>query len=85
MIFSESETWTPVVLMLARFGFSQGFVASYLTMILIYPTVLTSSAMGIAVTMSKLATVLAPMIAEVDAPTNLLILLGVVVLATVVS
>ena len=85
VIFSQSESWIPVMLMIARFGFSQAFVASYLSMILLYPTVLTSTAIGICVTMSKMATIFAPMIAEIPSPTNLVILLVIAIVSSIVS
>lgn len=85
IIFSQSDTWIPVMLMIARFGFSQAFVASYLSMILLYPTILTSTAIGICVTMSKLATIFAPMIAEMSSPTNLIILLVIAIISSIVS
>ena len=71
--------------MIARFGFSQAFVASYLSIIFVYPTILTSTTIGICVTMSKIATIFAPIIAEIHDPFNLVILLIVAILATFIS
>lgn len=85
LIFRDAEGWIPMILVIARFGFSQAFVASYLSFILVYPTILTSTAIGIAVTMSKCATIFAPVIAEVESPKNLIILLSISVTALIVS
>ena len=71
ILFRDADSWMPLILIVARFGFSQAFVASYLSFILVYPTILTSTAIGIAVTMSKLATIFAPVIAEIQTPKNL--------------
>ena len=76
---------TPWVLGLARIGFSQGFVAVYLTCVLCYPTVLTSTTIGIATCSSKILTMSAPLIAELDPPINLVILLVIAVSASIVS
>ena len=68
ILFRNADDWIPLILVVARFGFSQAFVASYLSFILVYPTILTSTAIGIAVTMSKCATIFAPVIAEIQPP-----------------
>ena len=85
VIFNRSDIWTPFILMLARFGFSQAFPASYLSVMFFYPAILTGTAMGVCMTVSKVATVMAPMVAEVHSPLNLIILMIIGALATVFS
>jgi len=75
----------PWILGFARIGVSQAFVALYLSVILCYPTILTSSAIGVCVTFGKVAASFAPMIAEAPAPTNLIIVMTMTVLAAIVS
>uniref|UniRef100_A0A7S3HVQ1 Major facilitator superfamily (MFS) profile domain-containing protein n=1 Tax=Favella ehrenbergii TaxID=182087 RepID=A0A7S3HVQ1_9SPIT len=85
ILCGDNDELVPWILGFARIGFSQAFVAAYLGAILYYPTILASSAIGVCVTISKSATILAPIIAEVDAPINLIILLVIAVSACVVS
>ena len=85
IIFKDSDNWIPLILMVARFGFSQAFVLGYLGIILVYPTILTSTAMGICVMMSKIATIFAPIVTEVQSPINLVILMSIAIVATLVS
>lgn len=73
--FSTSAAWIPLMLLIAKFGFSQAFVAAYLGVILLYPTILTSTAMGVCNLLARVASITAPLVAEVRSPLNLTILL----------
>jgi len=85
ILFSDNDLWIPVILLIAKFGFSQAFVAAYLSIVLLYPTVLASTAMGVCNLLARVATIMAPIVAEVKAPLNLVILLAIAVLALLVS
>ena len=85
IIFAENEALMPWLLGLARVGVSQAFVALYLSIVLFYPTILASTAIGVCVTVGKAATTFAPMIAEAPAPANLIIVMILTVLAAIVS
>ena len=73
------------MLLIAKFGFSQAFVAAYLSIVLIYPTILASTAMGVCNLLARTSSVMAPIVAEVEAPINLLILLSITGVALVAS
>ena len=73
------------MLLIAKFGFSQAFVASYLSVVLLYPTVLASTAMGFCNFFARVASILAPLVAEVKAPVNLLIMLAIAGVALLTS
>ena len=85
IINAENEALMPWFLGLARVGVSQAFVALYLSVVLSYPTNLASTAIGVCVSVGKVATIFAPMIAEAPAPTNLIIVVTLIVLAAIVS
>ena len=85
LIFKQSDSLTPFLLILAKFGFSQAFPASYLSIMFIYPTILAGTAMGVCVTVAKIVSVMAPMVAEVHSPLNLIILMTLGAITTVIS
>lgn len=85
IINGENEALMPWFLGLARVGVSQAFVALYLSVVLSYPTNLASTAIGVCVSVGKVATIFAPMIAEAPAPANLIIVVTLIVLAAIVS
>ena len=82
---SGSESWIPVMLMIARFGVSQAFVVAYLAVVLLYPTILTSTAMGVCNLLARIATITAPLVIEVKAPLNLVILVSIFAVASIAS
>lgn len=85
MLFIESDTLTPFLVLMNRFWFSLGYVLSYLSVILLYPTILASTASGFCVLSSKGVTIFAPMIAELRPPINLVIVLSVSISAAIAS
>ena len=84
-IFYQNGNIMPVLLMFTRFGISQAFVASYLSIILLFPTKLTATTMGICNVIARVAAIIAPFIAEVKPPINLIILLALLIAATLLS
>lgn len=73
----SANIWIPLVLLIFKFGISQAFVVAYLGIILLYPTILTSTAMGICNMLARIASISAPLVAEVRDPINLLILFAI--------
>lgn len=82
ILLRNEESFTPALVLLSRFSFSMGYVASYLSIVLLYPAILASTAGGICVLISKAATIFAPMVAEMNPPTNLVTVLALSVVAT---
>ena len=76
---------TPVLVLLTRYSLSMGYVASYLSIVLLYPAILASTAGGVCVLLSKGATILAPMIAEMRTPVNLITVLSITIVAIFTS
>ena len=58
---------------------------SYLGIVLLYPTILASTAMGICNLLARVATIMSPMVTEVKSPINLLILFVIVGVAFLAS
>ena len=85
IVFLESDTMTPILIMINRFFVSQGYVFCYLGIVLLYPTILASTAGGICVLMSKGITIVAPMIAEIQPPINFVIVLIATIAAIIAS
>ena len=74
IFFSDSESWIPLMFFIAKFGLSQAFVIVYLSVIFLYPTILSQTAMGACNLLARIATIMAPLIAEVRSPINLIVL-----------
>merc|ERR1712062_221969 len=68
IVFSGSDSWIPLMLLIAKFGLSQAFVAAYLSVVLLYPTILVSTAMGVCNLFARISTITAPLVAEVKTP-----------------
>ena len=85
IILQNYENITPVLVLLTRYSFSMGYVASYLSIVLLYPAILASTAGGICVLVSKSVTIFAPMVAEMRSPINLVTVLCISVVATFTS
>ena len=60
-------------------------MAAYLSVVLLYPTILASTAMGVCNLLARVATILAPAAAELKSPINLLILFVIAGLALLAS
>ena len=85
MIFSHSDDWIPIMLLITRFGVAQAFCLAYLAVILLFPTILNATALGICNLAARIATIMAPVVAEVRLPINLLILFIIISIALLSS
>ncbi|CDW83769.1 solute carrier family member 5 [Stylonychia lemnae] len=68
LIFSNYTDVIPVFILLARFGVSATFSICYLANATIFPTIFAGTAFGICNIFAKMATIISPMLAEVDPP-----------------
>ena len=85
IICADKEQLMPWLIGFARIGIGQQFVALYLSLVLCMPTILVSTAFGTSVTVGKISTIFAPLIAEADSPINLFLMLAIITVAGVVS
>lgn len=60
-------------------------MTSYLSTVLLFPTILVSTAMGVLNLFARIATIMAPVVAEVKSPIDLVILLIICSIAFVAS
>ena len=65
--------YASVYIMLTKFGVSMGWVAACLCLIELFPASLVATAFGICNVCNKLASMTAPLVAEVEPPTPMLI------------
>ena len=85
IFFGYIDNLVPVLILGAKFGVASTFNSAYLANALLYPTTLVGTAFGICNMAARLATIVAPELAEVDAPipmTVFTILAGVAAIAT---
>ena len=74
MIFLSGYTNViPVFILLARLGVSATFSICYLANATIFPTIFAGTAFGICNIFAKMATIISPMLAEVDAPIPMIV------------
>ncbi|CDW73598.1 solute carrier family member 5 [Stylonychia lemnae] len=85
LIFSNNTNVIPVFILLARFGVSATFNICYLANATIFPTIFAGTAFGICNVFAKMATIISPMLAEVDAPVPMTVFCIVSGVATVLS
>ena len=84
-IFSQMGNITALLLFLTIFGFAMGFLGCYMNIVLLFPTVLKTSTMGLVNFFARLAGVFAPVVAELEEPINLIILVASAVFAGLFS
>ena len=84
-IFYRHGSLTPVLLFLTRSGICMGWVAVQFNFILLFPTVLKSSASGIAWFFAGSSGIVAPFLAELEQPHNLLVLFSIMTTALIAS
>ena len=68
-IFSQSEgkdNLTAAMLFVTIFGFAMGFLGCYMSSVLLFPTVLKSSAMGFYNFFARIGGIIAPFVAELE-------------------
>lgn len=75
----------PVFILLAKFGISATFNICYLANALIFPTIFAGTAFGVCNIFAKLATIIAPMLAEVDPPVPMIVFTILSLIAGVLS
>lgn len=63
----------PVCVLVAKFGISSAYNICYLSNSLLFPAQITATTLGICNTFARTATILAPMLAEFDQPTPMII------------
>lgn len=73
IIFNNNTSVIPVFILLARFGVSATFNVCYLANGLIFPTIFAGTAFGICNMFAKLATIVSPELAEIEAPVPMIV------------
>ena len=74
LIFGNGNvTWVPFMILGAKFGVSSAFNVLYLANALLFPPIIASTAFGICNIFGRLATILAPEVAEVEEPKPMII------------
>lgn len=73
LVFVDNEDLIPVFILLAKAGVSGTFNLCYLANAQIFPAIFAGTAFGFCNMGAKLATVMAPLIAEIDAPVPMII------------
>ena len=84
-VFHSYGSMTPYLIFIVRFGIGMGWLATYMNIVLLFPTLLKTSAAGIASLFAKVFGILVPFIAELEAPFNILVLLAGASLALCLS
>lgn len=87
-IFSQMdnmEGMTAAMLFIVIFGFAMGYLGCYMSNVLLFPTILKTSSMGFCNFFARIGGILAPLVAELDQPINLVILVISAVLACIAS
>ena len=74
-----------MLIMMTKFGVSMGWVPATLCLIDLFPSSLVATAFGICNVMNKLATMTAPMVAEVAPPTPMIIVAIITSIAGLLS
>lgn len=79
---SYETGWSfPVCVLVAKFGIASAYNICYLSNSLLFPASITATTLGICNTFARTATILAPMLAEFDEPTPMIIFTVLSVLA----
>lgn len=73
MSFEGNINLIPFFILFAKFGISSTFNVCYLANALIFPTIFAGTAFGICNIFAKLATIISPMLAEVDPPVPMVV------------
>lgn len=81
----SSGSYVAVSVFIAKFGFSQAFPANYVAVLLLFPTVLNATTMGICNFFTRLITILAPLFVELTPPIPMVIVTVSGVLAIILS
>ena len=76
---------TAILLFATIFGFAMGFLGCYMSGVLLFPTVLKTSSMGFCNVFARIGGIIAPFVAELEQPINLIILIASAVCACAIS
>ena len=85
LIFPNDVVMIPLYITIAKFGISCAFNLVYLSAVSLIPTILSSTVFGLCNVPARVITIMAPVVAEQDAPVPMLICLVLVSCAIVVS
>ena len=75
----------PIFVTLAKFGISSGFVIVYVSTVDVFPTLFCATALGFCNFFARVATILAPLIAEKKPPLPMLIFTSMTALGSVLA
>jgi len=64
----DDATWVPIFITFAKGGIAANFTIVYITSAEIFPVLFTATALGICNFFARLLSILAPFVAEIDAP-----------------
>ena len=78
-------SYVAISVFIAKFGFSQAFPANYFAILLLFPTVLNATSMGICNCFARVTTIMAPLAAEITPPIPMVMLTIGGVLAILLS
>ena len=85
LIFQNDVVMIPLYITIAKFGISTAFNLVYLSAVSLIPTILSSTVFGFCNVPARVITIMAPVVAEQDAPVPMLMCLVLVSCAIVAS
>lgn len=85
MFGSALKVLMPLFVILAKFGIATAFTLCYIGNVDVFPTLFSVTAMGICNFFARISTILAPEVAEVEAPVPMIIFCALSSLAIVVT
>jgi len=85
LIFPNDLVMIPLYITIAKFGISAAFNLVYLSAVSLIPTILSSTVFGFCNVPARVITIMAPVVAEQDAPAPMLVCLVLVSCAIVAS
>lgn len=85
LLSEPSENVIAVFVMMVKFGMSMGFVGLYLGLVLLFPTTMVSTAMGVCNVIGRCGAIMAPLVAELAEPVPMIcvsVLCGLSIIAS---
>ena len=83
---TDANDWIlSIMVMVAKFGISIGWVGVYMGMILLFKTTLVGAAMGCCNVLCRLAAMGAPMIAELEAPLPMMSIAVLTIIGAIIT
>jgi hypothetical protein len=84
--FNADNDWTmPLLILMTKFGISATFNYVYLGNALLFPTLFTMTSMGFCNIGARIATIPAPIVAEIEGYTPMYILTGISLMSTIAT